>query len=140
MKIRLTTTLLALFALLSTSIFAVKGSGWLPSYSDQLGVKLEKVPAVDEAFEELKGTVIDPLKLAGLGIRGLEAGDPVTVRHAGSVKWETEVEGKRIQPCKLRLRAVTKSRVVTLVPDQKTVQLKLATPPPYRSSMKRRPQ
>ncbi|GAB4220237.1 MAG: hypothetical protein Kow001_01240 [Acidobacteriota bacterium] len=108
------------------------GNGWLPDWAEQLGVSLERTPAPDEVFTTLRATVTHPEKLIPLLAEAKE-GMVVTFTHAGYAAWMTEVSGIKIRPCVVRLQVEGSETEVRLVPDRKTLQLKVG-PPPFRGS------
>ncbi len=125
----------ALVVLAAVSVLRAEetgGTGWLPEWADQLGVSLEETPAPDQVFTVLKGTVKEPGKLIPLLAEAKE-GMVLLFIHAGNAAWTTEVSGVRIRPCVVRLRVEGSDTEVRLVPDRKTLQLKLG-PPPFRGS------
>lgn len=108
------------------------GSGWLPEWAEQLGIRLEHTPAPDESFTTLQATVEDPAKLTQLLPEARE-GMTVTFSHSGYAAWITEVEGVPVRPCVVVLKVDGSEQEIRLVPDRKTRQLK-AGPPPFRGS------
>lgn len=108
------------------------GTGWLPGWAEQLGIRLETTPAPDETFTELKAVVEDPVKLVPLWAEAKE-GLVLTLTHSGYAAWTTEVAGAQVRPCVVVLKAEGDDRQVRLVPDRRTLQLKVG-PPPFRGS------
>ncbi|GAB4234700.1 MAG: hypothetical protein Kow00109_07780 [Acidobacteriota bacterium] len=110
----------------------LEGTGWLPEWADQLGITLEKVPAPDEPFSTLKGTVKNPETAAKL-LGSVKEGTELTLSFAGNVSWTVELEGKTVRPATVKVRVAGRSEELTLVPDRRTRQLRPA-PPPFRGS------
>ncbi len=124
---------LLVVALLFTTIFAQPGgNGWLPGWADDLGIKLEKVPAPDEDFVVLKGQVSDATKAAAF-FGDVKAGDSLELKYAGNVAWIVETETGKIRPCVVKASLEGSQKTVTLVPDNRTRKLKLG-PPPFKGS------
>jgi len=120
-------------ALLFTTIFAQPGgNGWLPGWADDLGLKLEKVPAPDEDFVLLKGQVADAAKAAAF-FGDVKAGDEVELKYSGNVAWVVETKAGNVRPCVVKASLVGSQKTVTLVPDNRTRKLKLG-PPPFKGS------
>lgn len=134
--VKLSVVLIALTVLIGVAL-AASGSGWVPAWAEQLGLKLEKTPGPAESFSELKATVEDPQKLDELGVEGLKQGDSVTIKYAGNVGWKAQVGDAEIRPCLVRISTET-GTTVTLSPERQTLTLK-NSPPPYRGSMAKPP-
>jgi hypothetical protein len=124
---------LFVIALLFTTMFAqAGGNGWLPGWADDLGLKLEKVPAPDEDFALLKGQVTDATKAAAF-FGAVKAGDEVELKYSGNVAWLVETDAGKVRPCVVKGSLVGSQKTVTLVPDNRTRKLKLG-PPPFKGS------
>jgi len=113
---------------------AFTGTGWLPDYSAQLGLRASDAPAAAEEFDQFETVLEDPLKLKELTGNEFAAGLKVTIIHAGNMRWAAEVEGARINPAAIRLKIEGQEKLLTFLPDQETLKLKLYQRPPFRSS------
>lgn len=124
--------LIAGFLTLPASAFT--GTGWLPDYSTQLGLRSADSPGVNEEFSQFESLIADPLKLKELAGVEAEAGVKVTISHAGNMRWSTEADGTAVRPAAVRMKIEGQENVLIFLPDQETVKLKLYKRPPFRSS------
>ena len=130
--------MLLLFLLVPTPLLAQdEGSGWLPGWEEQLGIKLEGTPAPDEKFSQLTGQVVDAEKLGQL-IPQAKPDESVVIRYSGRVSWATEVDGKSVRPCVIRVQLGDSEEETRLLPDRRTKLLRVA-PPPFRGSNLKQP-
>lgn len=119
---------------LTPGIMAFTGTGWLPDYSAQLGMRDGDSPGVDEEFSQFEAVIEDSAKFKELAGVEIESGAKVTVNHAGNMRWSTDVDGVPVKPAALRLKINDQDKILVFLPDKETVKLKLYKRPPFRSS------
>ena len=124
---------LAVFVL-TPPVLAYTGTGWLPDYSEQLGIAAADTPGAREEFSQFESEVTDPSQFKELSGREVEKGTKVTIFHAGNMRWSTPVDGVAVNPAAFRVRIEGEEEMHTFLPDRKDVKLKLYTMPPFRSS------
>ena len=98
--------------------FAPTGNKWIPSWTNQLGIKLEHQPEVDEDWEELSGTVEDPAPLREMGLSGVSKGMTFKILPMGNVDWTVTIKGKTIQPSKVKIEFPEEGFSLKLVPEK----------------------
>ncbi len=119
---------------LSLTVSAFTGSGWLPGYSGQLGLRASDAPAATEEFSQFETIIEDPLKFNELAGTEVEAGAKVTIIHAGNMRWSTNVDGTPVNPAAFRVKFEGSDELLTFLPDREKGELKLYQSPPFRSS------
>jgi len=122
------------FSVLTSGSLAFTGSGWLPDYSAQLGIRAADAPGVSEEFSQFESLIEDPLILKNLAGVEAEGGVKVTIIHAGNMRWSTDVEGNAVRPAAVRMKIEGQEKVLVFLPDQESLKLKLYLRPPFRSS------
>lgn len=115
-------------------VSAFTGSGWLPGYSTQLGIRASDAPAAAEEFSQFETIIENPLKFIELAETEVEAGSKVTIIHAGNMRWSTSVEGVPVNPAAFRVKVEGSDELLTFLPDREKMELKLYRTPPFRSS------
>lgn len=122
--------LVAALLLCSQLVFAPGGSGWVPSWTNQLGISLEHQPAVDEDFTQLKGKIEVPGKFTDIigGIAGFKPiistivkGMDIKITYIDNVDWTTTIEGKTVKPAIVRFE-IPGTRVSVKLAPQKNDQ------------------
>jgi len=110
-----------LFAM-AVFVLAPGSSGWLPSFTTQLGVELDNEPEPDENFTTLAGVIKDAEKLRALGFADARNGVRFTITHKGNVDWTAVVKGKEIHPCIVQVHVLDLMRI--LEPEKGTLKLR----------------
>ncbi len=131
---RLGLLLVLVVSVMTSGALAFTGSGWLPDYSAQLGLRAADSPGVNEEFSQFESLIEDPLKLKELAQVEVEAGVKVTITHAGNMRWSTEIDGTAVRPAAIRMKIEGQEKILIFLPDQESMKLKLYTRPPFRSS------
>ncbi len=131
---RLGLLLVLVVSVMTSGALAFTGSGWLPDYSAQLGLRAADSPGVNEEFSQFESLIEDPLKLKELAQVEVEAGVKVTITHAGNMRWSTEIDGTAVRPAAIRMKIEGQEKILIFLPDQAGMKLKLYTRPPFRSS------
>jgi len=126
--------LILVFSVMTPGALAFTGSGWLPDYSAQLGLREADSPGVNEEFSQFESLIEDPLKLKELAQVEVEAGIKVTVTHAGNMRWSTDIDGTAVRPAAIRMKIEGQEKILIFLPDQESLKLKVYKRPPFRSS------
>jgi len=101
-----------LFAMAVFVLAPAGGTGWVPSFTNQLGVELDNEPEPDENFTTLTGVIKDAAKLRALGFTGARNGVRFTITHKGNVDWTATVKGKEIHPCIIQVDVLDLKRIL----------------------------
>lgn len=105
-----------LFAILFAAVYAgplvPPSTGWIPSYTTQLGVTFDAPPAAGAAFERVTGTVSDPEVLALLGLPDTGKGEPVVVTPFYAADFSLTADGKRFVPAIIKIAAGDRLAIV----------------------------
>lgn len=115
-------------------VMAFTGTGWLPEYSTQLGIRAADAPAPSDEFSEFETLIEDPDKFREVAEIEVEAGVKVIIIHAGNMRWSSEVQGIPVNPAAFRVKVEGVEQVLTFLPERETSKLKLYRRPPFRSS------
>ena len=124
--------ILAAVALLLTQVVFSQpsGTGWLPQFTDQLGIEIENEPAANLRFTTLHGTVSNPDRMHDMlgdilgGIAGfkrgidLRYGEAVTITFRENVGWTTTIDGVAVKPAVVQLDIPARHVSVSLVPQK----------------------
>jgi len=110
-----------LFAMAWLVLAPANGTGWVPSFTNQLGVELDNEPEPDENFTTLAGVIKDAEKLRALGFADARNGVRFTITHKGNVDWTAVVKGKEIHPCIVQVHVLDLMRI--LEPEKATLKL-----------------
>ena len=111
-----------LFAMAWFVLAPAGGTGWMPSFTNQLGVELDNEPEPDESFTTLTGVIKDAEKLNALGFDNARNGVSFTITHKGNVDWTVTVNGEEIHPCIIQVQVLDVKRI--LEPEKGTLKLK----------------
>jgi len=112
-----------LFALfLISQWLPANGTGWMSSFTTEIGVTFSSPPEAGAEFTEVTGTVNDPDMLMALGFENITKGDKVTVYNFYSADFTVSENGKRFTPAIIRMEV--ESQYYILTPQKGTLELK----------------
>ena len=132
LKAGLFLTLVFIFSV--SSAVAFTGTGWLPGYSSQLGIRGEDAPGIAEEFSQFESVIVNVEGFKELSGVEVETEEKVTVIHAGNMRWALEVDGAPVSPAAFRVKIERLDKVLVFLPEKGTGKLTLYKSPPFRSS------
>jgi hypothetical protein len=111
-----------LFAFILTSPLPPGSSGWMPSWTTEMGVSFSNPPEAGSEFTEVTGTVNDPEMLMTLGFENITKGDKVTVYNFYSANFTVSENGTKYTPAIIRMEVGSQYQI--LAPQRGKSELK----------------
>lgn len=120
----------ALFLISQLGFSQPSGTGWLPDFSEQLGIEIANEPAANVRFTTLNGAVSIPDRMHDMmgdiigGLAGfkrgidLRRGEKVTITFCDNVGWTAIIDGVTVKPAVVRLDIPARQVSVRLVPQK----------------------
>lgn len=93
------------------------GSGWVPSFDEQLGILLVDEPAPSEVFPVLIGEIVDPERIRAFGFQDASQGMMVELVFEGNVCWHIEIAGEKVAPCRFKVVSTSERFDAVFEPD-----------------------